>query len=183
MTSERRRLALEVACAGVLTAIGVSAAIVAYGYGISDADHPIGPGMTPFVVSLIVAAFAGVTAVGAAMRLRTPGSEMRRPLDESTFVIAADGSLVEVDEEKRAGADAAKPWKIVGLTAVAVIAGHWVGLLPAMAVLVFVLIAFLERAGLIRAVTIAAVNTTLVWLVFERFLEVPLPAGVLAWTL
>lgn len=50
-----------------------------------------------------------------------------------------------------------------------------IGLLPALAVLVFAILHFIERVPLTRAVVIAGAAIAGSWLLFERLLSVPLP--------
>jgi hypothetical protein len=53
-----------------------------------------------------------------------------------------------------------------------------IGLLPALAVLVFGILHFVERVTLSRAGTITAATVTGSWLLFERLLSVPLPKSM-----
>ena len=53
-----------------------------------------------------------------------------------------------------------------------------IGLLPALAVLVFAILHFIERVPLTRAVVIAGATVAGSWLLFERLLSVPLPKSM-----
>ena len=53
-----------------------------------------------------------------------------------------------------------------------------IGLLPALAVLVFVILHFIERVPLTRAVVITGATVAGSWLLFERLLSVPLPKSM-----
>ena len=53
-----------------------------------------------------------------------------------------------------------------------------IGLLPALAVLVFGILHFIEHVTLSRAAVITAATVTGSWLLFERLLSVPLPKSM-----
>ena len=53
-----------------------------------------------------------------------------------------------------------------------------IGLLPALAVLVFGILHFIERVTLSRAAIIAVATVAGSWLLFERLLSVPLPKSM-----
>jgi Tripartite tricarboxylate transporter TctB family len=53
-----------------------------------------------------------------------------------------------------------------------------IGLLPALAVLVFAILHFIERVPLTRAVVITGAAVAGSWLLFERLLSVPLPKSM-----
>ena len=52
------------------------------------------------------------------------------------------------------------------------------GLLPALAVLIFGILHFIERVTALRAMIIAVATVTGSWLLFERLLSVPLPKSI-----
>ena len=52
------------------------------------------------------------------------------------------------------------------------------GLLPALAVLVYAILHFIEHVTLSRAAAITAATVTGSWLLFERLLSVPLPKSM-----
>lgn len=68
---------------------------------------------------------------------------------------------------------------VLGLVLVAIFLARWIGLLPALGSLVFVLAALIEREGVVRSAVYAITLSVAAWLVFGWFLNVPLPTGII----
>lgn len=120
-----------------------------------------GPGFLPFWLGVLLAVSSAAIATRRAAR-RT-----------------SSGSAVAIDA--RSGSAAADGWRrvaaLLALTTAAAVLGLVIGLVAASGIFIGLVLIYL-RPGKARANwTIAAVAACVVWLVFVRWLAVPLPAG------
>src|SRR5262249_21225905 len=80
------------------------------------------------------------------------------------------------------GEAAGKPATVIGILTMLVLTvllAPVFGLIPMLALLVFVCVFVFEREGLIAAIIMTAGSAALSWLLFVRLFEVPLPTGSL----
>ena len=153
--------------AGLLVALGAVFAVGSSGYGLFGSGGRIGPGFVPFATGVLLIAFGGFIGVQA-WRSRAEG---------------ASHEFVE-DEAREQGAETGeegsnRPVALVfGLTLVTILLAPVIGFLVSFGLLVLALVAFVERQSFLLGLALSVVATALTWLVFVRFLQVPLPQGI-----
>lgn len=167
--------------AALLIALGATMAIASIGYELFVEGGRIGPGLMPFTAGLLLIVFGG--AVGA----ESLRSSRHHPHSES-----AEGA-----ERKRESApDTEDPpdgdgshgaqetsWKLVALVFALTLSGillvPLLGFLVPFALLIFVLVALVERQGWVQAAVLGVTASAITWLTFVRLLQIPLPTGIL----
>lgn len=124
------------------------------------------------VAALLFAREFGLWSFGA------PGAGLM-PAVAGTLLLVA--SLADLRPEKGPHRWPALAWRplsyMAGLAALIPLT-PLIGLLPALAVLVFAILHFIERVPLTRAIIIAGATVAGSWLLFERLLSVPLPKSM-----
>lgn len=151
--------------ASLLIALGAAFAIGATGYGIFGEGGRIGPGFMPFATGLLMAVFGAM--VGAEVLLRAPRGQEAESTEE-----------VESADEAESGARRIVAL-VFGLTLVGILLIPVFGFLLSFGLLVFALVWYVEREGLLLGLGLGAGAALFAWLVFGMFLQIPLPGGVL----
>ncbi|MGH3666609.1 MAG: tripartite tricarboxylate transporter TctB family protein [Egibacteraceae bacterium] len=152
---------------GLLAALGVAVAVASAGYGLFGDDGGIAPGFVPFLSGVLLIGFGSAVAVQAwATRRRTPPAAS----DDAT---AGDDAAAGDEHQARAVAT------VFALTLGALLLASVVGFLVSFAVLMFLLVAVVERRGVVPALAVSVGATVTAWLMFVRFLNIPLPEGLL----
>ncbi|OCA93583.1 tripartite tricarboxylate transporter TctB family protein [Actinobaculum suis] len=153
----------------VLLAIAIIVFVMSVQYGLLRESGLVGPGLVPGLASVIMI-FAIVWD-----NLKLVNSS-RTQMQEN----AAIG--VETAEEKDAsgvGTQSIRVWAVFGVLLLTLVMTRIIGLLLSLALMVFVLVTFVERKswwrGLIAALGVFAMG----FIVFVVLLEVPLPTGLL----
>lgn len=124
------------------------------------------------VAALLLAREYGLWSFGA------PGAGLMPALAGTLLLLASLGDLRTEKGPRRPPAFAWRPLGYVAGLAALVPLTPLVGLLPALAVLVFVILHFLERVSLRRSTVITGAIVVGSWLLFERLLSVPLPKSM-----
>ena len=149
-----RRLTLETLFGAVLAVAGAGIAAVSWGYGFGTLARP-GPGLYPFFVGLAIALFAVLTVV----------AELRRPTGRET------------------------PLDGIARRRLALISGIYIFWVAAMPVLGYVLVTLvatyalaktLDLEGQVKPVAVAAGTALFIYVLFDHWLYIDLPRGILA---
>jgi putative tricarboxylic transport membrane protein len=141
----------------LLLVLGALFAAGGIGYGLQRGGR-IGPGFMPLLAGSALVVFAILVGVEA---LRRPPSSPRSPsktAEEKSYRFVA---------------------VVMALTSGTVLLVQLLGFLVACALLIFVLVAVVERQGWRSALLISVGATAIIWLIFVRLLVVPLPTGML----
>jgi putative tricarboxylic transport membrane protein len=139
--------------AGILSFIGVAAAVIAYDLGFGDFHHP-GPGFFPFWLSAILA------MVSFIYFLSQLGSDSHRV------------SLWEKHAWVR-------PFQAAGVMFLYTLAMDWIGFFSATFLLFLVWLILIEREKWLIVGLVSVFGTLSFFLVFTVFLKVPLPRGII----
>lgn len=145
--------------AGLLVALGMAFTVGALsGYEIFTEGSRIGPGFMPFATGLLLVLFGAMVGGEALMRPSRGMEEREEPGGE-------EGSRQDVG-------------LIFALTLGAILLIPLLGFLVSFGLLVFALVSFVEREGLLLGAGMGAAAAVFAWLVFALFLQIPLPAGI-----
>lgn len=201
-----RRAVPELVFAALLGAFGLFMAVRSLGYGLLVDGGLIGPGFVPFVAGVLLAGFAAWAGVETALRASGGRSEARvvaaqaagssRPHDDR-----ATGPYPERDSGPRAGADGERAGEdgereampgagersvsnsramlVLGLVVAATLLTYVIGYVVAFGIIVFVILAVVERERVWLATVISVAAIFVAWFVFAELLGVPLPGGAL----
>lgn len=124
------------------------------------------------VAALLLAREFGLWSFGA------PGAGLMPALAGTLLLLASLGDLRLEKGPHRPPAFAWRPLGYVAALAALVPLTPVVGLLPALAVLVFAILHFIERVPLRRSAVMTGALVVASWLLFERLLSVPLPKSM-----
>jgi Tripartite tricarboxylate transporter TctB family len=158
-----------------LFAVGVVAVVQGLGYGFIRDDGIIGPGFTPIVFGVILILCTMMVLVGS---FRAPAEKTATLMDE----IAQQSLLEGVDDVApvdREGSERSALLVAVGIGVSLWLAG-WIGLIPALTVLVLVILRWIEKETWVKSILIAVFVGVAAWLIFTYFLQVPLDFGVIS---
>lgn len=161
----------------LMTALGISVAVVAPGYGLDVDGERIGPGFLPLVAGVGLAVLSLVQlashlrATAAARRERGGGAEPEVDPhgEESTDVLG------------RTGANRTRNMRLVTVAiVVTVLLIPVIGFLESFALLLLFVSVVVERRPVLPAVAITLIAVTVVYVIFVVLLNVRLPMGLLA---
>lgn len=166
----------EVSAYVLLTLVGLAAAIVGSRYGIVVDNGRVGPGLVPTVSGGLLC-LLGIALTLRAVREDARGDGARLP-DDGT---GGEGTAAEdVDLSGRTSAQRVRQlWIVFGLLLVAILAVNLLGFLVSFGLLVLVISVWLERRGVVASLAVAVGACALIYVVFELFLRVPLPPGLI----
>ena len=170
-----REAVYELVGAALLVLLGVGFAVGGASYGIFNEEGRIGTGFLPFVSGGLMVVFGIAVAMETWLAARRAGSPDPGDLEHDILALALKG------DDDLAGPAAEGQGRSVALvfalTLVAVLAIPFAGFLVSFAVLLFVLVTWVEREGAKRGLAISVAGVVFTYLIFEAFLKVPLPAG------
>lgn len=155
----RTKISGEIVFAGLLALVGLIVVGRSYQYGLSD-EGRIGPGAFPGALGLILA-LLGTYLVLKGVRTRSDAK--------------LDTSEADSDADAEEQSNARKAFTVLGMVAVAIVAAPYVGLIPALTVLIFLIALVIEGVGLLRSFSLAAICFALYYGIFELLLAVPMP--------
>lgn len=166
---------------GVLALLGGVAAVVGSGYGLLQDGGRVGPGLVPTVAGALLALLAMVLMVRAVRerrgRARAKAPSTAPVVDEP---VADQPATDEPDLFGRTQAERVRHlWVVFGLLLVTIVAVTLLGFLVAFGAFVLVVSIWVERRRPAGSLVIAVAASAVIYLVFELFLRVPLPQGVL----
>lgn len=171
---------------GVFLLLGVLVApFAAEEYGLLRAGGRVNSGLMPFVAAVILAIVGGFLVVrGFTRAARAPQPSAQAVRAEQTAVTTgsdapeqspASGAINRQEPEEKA----LPALIILALLALVLIVLPFIGHFATLAVLVFVLVTWVEgrslRAGIIAGLSVAVVG----WVIFTVFLEIPTVRGIL----
>jgi hypothetical protein len=161
--------------AAALLIVGVVAVVQGLGYGFVRADGIIGPGFTPIVFGAVLIFCTVMVLVGS---VRAPARKEASLMDE-----LAQQSLVEgrddVAPPDRAGSERSALLVAVGIGVSLWLAG-WIGLIPALTLLVLAILRWIEKESWTKSVVISAVVGIGAWVIFTYCLQGPLDFGAIS---
>lgn len=171
-------------CSLALVAVGVGVAVRGVHYGVIRSDGIVGPGFMPMLAGILLAAFsAGVLVKRIATDSRAT-VDTDAPHDEMALVTEA----VETNDVAAAQAAAtggrAKEGSgrslviVFGSLLIGLIVARWLGLVLPLTLAIFSILYFAERKSLVRAMLTALIIGLLLYGIFDRLLQLPLPWGV-----
>lgn len=168
------RIRADLLTGAALALIGGAAAVLSIQYGWFRAGGRIGPGFVPGVSAGIMAAHGATIAVRGVAAARD-GGEQGPGVDVAAQVAhAAD----EADPRERPRDLRSTMW-VLGFMLAAIYAMKWLGFVISFSVLSFLLVAFVENEGRVRAAAYALAVGATTFVVFDLALGVPLPGGSL----
>lgn len=183
----------DLAGGGLLALLGVAVAVASAGYGLFGEGSRLAPGFTPFLTGTVLAVL-GAAIAARALRPVPPPEHPDQPAGPQGppgqvppgHVAHAPVSLDQVAHAEEGGAAPEASGRqtrtvaaVFALSAATILLTPLLGFLLAFGLLVLVLAVAVERRGLLPSAALAVGATAAVWLLFERFLAVPLPIGVL----
>lgn len=176
--------------AAIVTATGVGFLVGGLSYGLTQ-DGRMAPGLMPAVMGVGVAVF-GVLLLVSDLRSRAPdasgvdpaevtdrtpvrvgGSDVPASADPSAGVAPADDDFAD-----REAKHPLRPWFIFATMVVALLAGPYIGLIPALVLGAFVMMKFIEHESWTASILVSVLLFAASWFIFNDFLEVNLPWGV-----
>jgi|GEM_PF-2441909 len=154
----------------ILVAIGAAFSTLSVDYGILGEEARISPGFVPFVVGLLLVAFGAMI-----------GWETWRSRIHATINPTEDDTEAESDTDKEARYNTTKSVALIfGLLFIAVILAPILGFLLTFSILVFAILAGVERERLWFSLVISLSIGLLAWLIFYQFMGIRLPLGISA---
>lgn len=168
----------ELVGAAVLVLVGLGFAVGGATYGVFNEQGRIGTGFLPFVSGLLMAVFGLAVAVETWLALRrgasAEGPHEGESQDLLALALASDDEHAGAGEEEGQGRSVAV---VFALTLGAILLIPFIGFLISFALLLFVLVTWVEREGVARGLAISVAGVVFTYLIFEAFLNVPLPGG------
>lgn len=151
---------------GVLAALGAAVLVTSFGYGILGEEGRVGPGLLPMVLGLLLLLLSAFQLLVRLRRLRS--GEREAPTGGGVDVFGrTDAQRVR------------QLWMVVIALPVTVLLVPLLGFLPAFGLLMLFVSAIVERRPPLVAVVVTVVAVAAGYGVFEEFLDVPLPTGLL----
>jgi hypothetical protein len=150
----------DLAGSGLLVVLGAVLAFASQtNYELFGEGGRIGPGFMPFFSGLLLLVFGVTIGLGA--------------------LVGGPGDPEEAGVGDRPEAPRYAVGVVFALTLAAIVLIPVLGFLVSFGLLIFVLVSFVEREGVLRGLVLGAGAAGLAWLVFVYFLQIPLPTGVL----
>jgi hypothetical protein len=163
----------ELACTAGLLASGLFITVYGLRYPLVMSDGVVGPGVMPLITGITLA------AVTALVLARTISAILAAPDKEQPT--KTDISLSDFSDE----GDTGKPLTvagILGMLVLSIVLSPFFGLIPMLALTMFVCVFVFERQSFVTALLMAIGGGISAWLLFVRLFEVPVPVGSF-WTL
>lgn len=169
---EYRSRAADFTGPGLLVLVGAAFAVGSLQYNVSGGQQTIGPGFFPLVAGLLLAFFGLMVGLEVWLsRRRATDSVNEEPLAEPDEEVGVQSP----DEERSSRRSVAI---VFGLSLVAILLAPVIGFLLSFGLLVFLIVAFLERKGWIYGLALGTGAAAAVWVVFIWLLRIPLPQGI-----
>lgn len=167
--------------AGLIALTGAAVAWRAVGYGLTGGGSPVGPGMFPAAVGLLLCAAGIATAVADARRApqrdggQPAGDGRPSAASQTSPAAAAEAAGEEPTGAAGDGDRLRRGFLLLAALAAAVALGNVIGLIPAMTLYLFVVTHLLEELPLTRCLLYAAGGGVFLWAVFDQLLNVRFP--------
>lgn len=175
----------------VLMALGTVFTVGAVDYDLFVEGGRIGPGFMPAVAGVLMIVFGVLIGVEALLQTRPDGEEGQRPEDDDRGITDEQSDRPDTeatDNRERAAVDgegeipSRSVFLLFGLTLVALLLTPILGFFVSFGLLILSLVTFVEQAKLVSGIILSVSATAGAWLVFEWFLQIPLPTGILGLT-
>nr|WP_277604017.1 tripartite tricarboxylate transporter TctB family protein [Agrococcus sp. ARC_14] len=162
--------------------LGLGAAIIGWGYGVTQDNGQVGAGFLPVALGVIMALLAGADAVIALLQRE------RRPADEPGSLAAeVDAAAIDHVEESpdidALGRSQRQRNRMLAIVAAmllgALLLVPVLGLLLSLGVLMLAVAIVVERRPILSSVIITVVVVGVFHLVFGVLLRVPMPTGMI----
>jgi putative tricarboxylic transport membrane protein len=176
----KSELVADLIGSGVLVGLGVAMAIMSFEYELTGRRGLIRPGFMPFLAGSLMALFGAAVGLSALRRRyltlvqKREATELGAP--RGVAVIAPAETAAEQAVQTKG--DTRRVMVVFGATLATILAAPVIGFVLAFALLVFVLLAVVEREPLWVALLISVLAAAGTWLVFVYFLRIPLPGGI-----
>lgn len=154
----------------ILVAIGAAFSILSVDYGILGDGSRIGPGFVPFVVGLLLVVFGAM--IGWETR-QARVHAMANPSESDTKSEPETDKEVQYSTTKSVAS-------VFGLLLIAVILAPILGFLLTFSILVFAILAGVEREHIGFSFAISLGIGVIAWLIFYEFMGIRLPSGISA---
>lgn len=149
---------------GVLAVLGAAFFALSFQYDFLKAGDLVGPGLLPRVAGLMLA----LIGVGLILQEIFVGS-----------TLAGDsGMVLEGDDAPLSRETAIKLVSVFGLITVSLLLTPVLGLIPSLALLVFVLTVFIEKMSVVVSTIVTVSAAVVAYLLFVILLQFPLPMGI-----
>lgn len=158
----------ELVCTGCLLAAGLFITVYGLRYPLITSDGVVGPGVMPLITGLTLAV---VTALLFARTILAAFAATEKEAEP------ADVSLSDFSDE---GGSAGKPVTVAGILSMLVLSillSPFLGLIPMLALTMFVCVFVFERQSFLTALLMALGGGIAGWLIFVKLFEVPVPIG------
>jgi hypothetical protein len=158
----------------LLVVLGAAFVVGSLQFEIVRESGEIGPGFMPFVSGILLVVFGAMVGVGTWWRVRpTDGPDQSRETPEAE---------PEEDAQSEDAGSQEDRWRYsvgpaFGLLAVAILLIPVLGFLVSFGLLMFALVRFVEQEKTLSAALLSVGAVAAAWLIFIRFLQIPLPEG------
>jgi hypothetical protein len=166
----------------LIVAMGVIWTLDGFGYGFIDPNGGvIGAGFVP-VISGIPMVVLGLAAFRQTFTGHNVDEGPAQPaLADPALIVDQASEITAATDENAEGMPPLSRWAPLLLfagMAAALLLTSWLGMIPALGLMVFAALTVIERQNVLRSAVIAAAIGFGSWLVFVHFLSVPVPFGV-----
>jgi putative tricarboxylic transport membrane protein len=174
----------ELAVPVLLAVIGIAAAIAGIGYGVTDDEGQVGTGFLPVAAGGVLAVLAVAEVINARRRqVAEAHGEHHRSVAETIADVpegVTEAHDPDVDILGRTPAQRVRILgAVLGVVVVAVALVPVLGFLLSFGALLLTITMVVERMGVAKSAVVTVVTIAVIWLVFVRFLSVPLPQDML----
>lgn len=159
---------------GLLALLGAAFVAGSLRFEVVRESGEIGPGFMPFVSGVLLVVFGAMVGVRTWWRVRL----VRGPHQRGASRDAESEDLAwpeDADSQEDRWRYSVGP--VFVLLTVAIVLIPVLGFLVSFGLLIFALVRFVEQERTLFATLLAAGTVVAAWLIFVRFLEIPLPGG------
>jgi hypothetical protein len=176
----KSELVADLIGSAVLVSLGVVMAILSVDYELVGKRGLIRPGFMPFLAGSLMALFGAAVGLTALRRRRLSVVQERQTAESESLRPAPAAARLEMAPEgaSRVSAQSRRVMVVFGATLATILAAPVIGFVLAFGLLVFVLLAIVEREPLWLGLLISVLASAGTWLIFVYFLRIPLPSGI-----
>jgi hypothetical protein len=158
----------ELVCTACLLATGIFITVYGLRYPLITSDGVVGPGVMPLVTGVTLAAVTGFSFAKAMLSTSAADRE---------DAPAADVSLGDFSEESGSAGRPVTVAGILGMLVLSILLAPVFGLIPMLALTMFVCVFVFERQNFFIALAMAVGGGITGWLIFVQLFEVAVPTG------
>lgn len=166
----------------LLVVLGAAFAVGSLQFEIVRDSGEIGPGFIPFVSGILLVVFGAMVGIGTWWRVHpTHGADQT---EESRDAESEEPTEPEEGAQSGDAESQEERWRysvgpVFGLLVVAIVLIPILGFLVSFGLLMFALVRFVEQEKTLFAALLSAGAVGAAWVIFIRFLQIPLPEGFL----